>query len=124
MGLKRALRLFRSPCVGHHLSGFLAGKADHRKAGQDTGISLILTNTAQGERALAQCDALTVTKLPLDAAQYNIKASVPAAGYAEKRDRFLRLYQQTDVMAAGKQYTVVKGKTALKAHPREILKKQ
>ena len=112
----------------HHMSDitladFWRSKQITGEADNDTGISLILTNTEKGEQALAQCEALTVTKLPADAAQYNIKATVPTDGYAEKRERFMQAYQQTDVMQAGKKYTVVKGKTALKAHLREILKK-
>lgn len=93
-------------------------------ADDDTGISLLLTNTEAGEKAAASLDGVNKTKVDIDKAGYVLKPVSPSQSSLAVRESFLSEYKRSGIIKAGKKYCEVKGTDALKARAKEYLIKK
>ena len=104
------------------LSDFWKYKQIAQRDDDDTGISLVLTNTPKGEAVINALRNVQLDPVPIEDAKYNLKAHACSETYYEKRAAFFQEYERSGFVKAGEKLCSAKGKTALKAHIREILK--
>lgn len=97
----------------------ITGKSDN-----DTGISLILTNTKKGEEAVAALDQMTLTPLDTEKASYNLKPRELSTDSIEIRKAYLEGFGCSGAFAAGTKYSTAKGISDLKLRVKEKIWKK
>ncbi len=96
----------------------ITGKPDN-----DTGISLIITNTKKGEEAVSALEQMTLIPLDPREAGYNLKPRKPSADNIEIRKAYLEEFERSGSFAASAKYSTAKGISDLKLRVKEKLKK-
>lgn len=90
----------------------------------DTGISLLISNSATGDAILKQLNKkMEMYTLPLDEASYNLKSTENSYEHLEKRKNFLSCYAEHGLLTAYSEFCHVNLKKQAEIKLRDILRK-